>query len=307
MRRCWGLSAQGLAPLSDASRAHLADRVRRQQRRVLGAALVVPTSLGLAYAAIEALPAPMNAMVGLFGFGMLLPAAGLLAAGDAWSRARALGRDLARGEVEVFSGTIGVALGADDALEAVLADRSLSAAEGEHRAEVLPTSGLLHSLDGRLRTDFLRPDVLDVASIRPPRPLTAGASTATRTVALTDKERAELRTRSAQWWRTPGAVLFVLGYFVLGLFASRLGGADWWSRYGLHFGLVGIAAIAAVLRMILRVRTAIRLARDAERGEALEIVEPDEKGELHRVVVLAESGMVWSVDDLHAEWRSERA
>jgi hypothetical protein len=306
MRRCWGLSSQGIEPLSTGARAHVALRVRRQWRRVGALALTPLASLGVAAAALDALPRPLDLMVGALGFGLLIPAAALLAAGDAFLRARSLAADLARGEVEVFEGTIGVALQSDDALEALEAEGALGDREGTHRAEVLPASGLLHALDGRLRSDFLRPDVLDVASIRPPRPLREGEGATTRAIPLSEKERAELRARSAQHWRTPGAVLLVVGYVCAALVLARLGGPDAWAEYRVQLTLVGIAAAAAVVRMGLRVRTAIRLARDAERGDALEIVEPDEKSELRRVVVLAESGMVWSVDDLPAEWRSDR-
>jgi hypothetical protein len=58
--------------------------------------------------------------------------------------------------------------------------------------------------------------------------------------------------------------------------------------------------------MVRRVRTAVLLGRDAEAGDALEVIEQDERGELHRIVLLPHADIIWSVDDQPGEWRSKR-
>lgn len=72
--------------------------------------------------------------------------------------------------------------------------------------------------------------------------------------------------------------------------------------------LVVVAAgiVYVVARLARRLWTAVQLGRDAERGQALEIIVPNGEGELERLVLLAESGLVWSVNGEPAEWRSAR-
>ena len=48
------------------------------------------------------------------------------------------------------------------------------------------------------------------------------------------------------------------------------------------------------------------LGRDADAGDAIELIDGDGDGLLHRVVLLPHAQMIWSVDDQPAEWRSKR-
>ncbi len=307
--RTWaGLESQGIAPLTEMDRAHLRARIRALRRRVLPYLLAPVASIAFGVLVVMRAPEPWNLLVGCFGFFMLIPAASLLAAGDAWQRWRKLSRDMTRGETEQFEGILAIALVPDDALAKLLLERAFGddLEHTTHRVRLLPASGFVHAVDDVLRADFLVPDVLEVARARPPRPLPEGTVSGRRTMALTHEEREEVRARGAQMWRTPGTVFAIVAYFALGLVMWRQGGDAWWAQHGNQFALVGLVALYGIFQMARRVRTAVLLGRDADAGEAIELIDADEEGMLHRIVLLPHAQMVWSVDDQAAEWRSKR-
>lgn len=231
----------------------------------------------------------------------------LLAAGDAHQRRRKLLADLERAEVEVFVGTVGIATDAVSGDVTRLVARGELGGERSQRVEVLPVSGFLASIDGTLRSDHLVPDIQDVAPARPPRPIDeATLAAGSRELALTQEEREEMRARAVQLWRTPGALLGPVLYAALGLVMWRAQGSTWLDRYWPSLIIAGLVATAAIVGLVRRYLSATRVERDAASGVALEIIEAEDDGTLHRMVVLREAGLVWSVDDLPAEWRSKR-
>ena len=308
LTRSWaGLASQGMRPLSELERAHLALRIRGLRNRVLPLLIAPLLSLALGVLAVISIPEPVNVIVGCFGLGLLVPAASVLAAGDAWKRWSKLKRDVTRGEVEVFEGPLAVAVVPDEVLSSLLHERAFGEAPDQvQQVALLPSSGFVHAINGALRSDFLLPDVLEVARARPPRPLSEGTTRGKRVMALTPEERDEVRARASQMWRTPGTIFALIAYFGLGAVMWTRGGDAWWSEHGTRFTILGVFALYGVLQMVRRVRKAMLLGRDAEAGDALELIEPDDEGALHRIVILPHSDMIWSADDQPAEWRSKR-
>lgn len=311
-RRIWaGLESKGLSPMGPELLAHLRARVQRLGRwRWIWIALmpvlgVAPCAFARAVEdSIEGSVAVVAVVVGLTAlFG---PAACLLAAGDAHARRRRLLAEISRAEVEVFEGTAGVATDAVPDAVLRLIERGELGGRAQ-RVEVLPVSGYLASIDGKLRSDLLALDILEVAPARAPLPvdpeiLAAGS----REVALTADEREEMRARATQLWRTPGALLGPILYAALGVIMWRAQGSAWLDRYWPMLVIAGVMGTLSLIGLMIRYRSAVRVQEDAELGVALEIIEPDPDGVLHRLVVLQRSGMVWSVDELPAEWRSRR-
>lgn len=307
--RTWaGLESQGTEPLSAFDRAHLETRIRALRLRVLPYLLVPIASLAMGVLVITKAPQPWNVFVGCFGFFLLLPAMSLLAAGDAWQRWSKLKRDLKRGETELFEGVLAIALVPDEALAKLLMEGAFGDELDQvaHRVRLLPSSGFVHAIGDALRSDFLVPDVLEVARARPPRPLPEGAVRGQRTMALTPEERDEVRARGAQMWRTPGTIFAIVAYCGLGFVMWTRGGDAWWARFGNQFALVGLVALYGVFQMMRRVRSAMLLGRDADAGDAIELIDVGDDGLLHRIVLLPHAQMIWSVDDQPAEWRSKR-
>ncbi|MBX3251770.1 MAG: hypothetical protein KF901_31620 [Myxococcales bacterium] len=309
MRRVWaGLESSGCVAMSIGDREAVGARARAQ-RGWLVVALVGPfLSIALGAVVLTAAPEPLGPLLGCLGLGLVLPAASLLAAGDAWKRWRALRRDLERAELEVFEGTLGVVVGVEPALARLRRDGSFgSDPERSHRVEILAASGFVHRVDGVPITRFLTPDVLEVAEARPAFPLPADAAPRERRVALTEVERAEVRARAAQLWRTPYLAFGAIGYVGLGAAMWATAGSEWLARYGLVYAIWAVGGLITVLRLARRFLTARRLERDAESGDAIEIIQPGADGAPHRAVLLPRSRLVWSVDGLPAEWRSTRS
>jgi uncharacterized membrane protein len=296
-----------MRPLTEAERKHLALRIRVLRNRVLPLLIVPLVSLALGVLMLTTVPEPMNLVVGCFGMGLLVPAASVLAARDAWRRWSKLKRDLSRAEVEVFEGPLAVAVVPDDVLAGLLNEQAFGDAPDQvQQVELLASSGFVHAINGAPRSDFLLPDVLEVARARPPRPFPEGTTKGTRVMALTPEERDEVRARATQMWRTPGTIFALVAYFGLGAVMWSRGGAAWWTEHGTRFAILGVFALYGVFQMVRRVRTAVLLGRDAEAGDALEVIEQDERGELHRIVLLPHADIIWSVDDQPGEWRSKR-
>ena len=307
-RRVWaGLASQGPMSLSNHERAHLESRIKGLlQLLVLG--VVGPFAcFGVTALILMSTDAQAAALVACFGIGFLLPLASVMMAEDARKRRKGLKRDLARGEVEAFVGQVKTIVSMDAALARLIRNHTLLP-EREHEVRILPESGYLFAIDGDYRKDFLKPDVLEIASASAPLPRASDETTTPtpRAFMLNRDERGELKERSAQLWRTPLPAIAAVAYAAIGIVMWVTQGEEWLSRYkylAIVWGVIGAASFYKLLRRYL---IAIRVGRDAEAGEAFEVYGKDAAGVNRRMVILKESRLVWSVDELPAEWRSKK-
>lgn len=307
-RRVWaGLSSQGFVPLSAEERAHLEARAKRLlQMLVLG--LVAPfASIGVMVLLMMASDAEAVEGVGCLGFGFLLPLMSVMMAEDARKRRKGLKRDLARGEVEGFIGTAKALTSMDKALARLTRDGTL-VTEHDHQVRILPESGYLFAIDGVFRKDFLKPDVLEVAGASAPlrQPRSGAADPAPRVFVLNADERSELKERSSQLWRTPLPAFAAVVYASLGAFMWLTHDGDWVERHERPAILWGLIGAAGLFQLFRRYLTAMRVGRDGERGAAIEVYRKNRDGVSQRLIILKESRLIWSVDELPAEWRSKK-
>ncbi|MFT5355508.1 MAG: hypothetical protein ACI9KE_002727 [Polyangiales bacterium] len=306
-RRVWaGLSSQGLTPLSMDERVHLHARTKRLlQLLILG--LIGPfASIGAMAWILVSTEIQAVVLVGCFGLGVILPIVSVMLAEDARKRRKGLKRDLARGEVEVFRGVVKAIVGMDAALTRLARDGTL-VTEREHEVRIFVESGYLFAVDGVYRKDFLKPDVLEVASASAPlrQPSEAGPPKP-RLFMLNVGERAELKERASQLWRTPLPAFAAVAYAALGVVMWVSQDDAWLYKYKVPAIVWGVIGVGGLIQLLRRYRTAMRVGRDAESGEAFEIYGRSDSGVTQRLVVLKESKLLWSVDDLPAEWRSKK-
>lgn len=306
-RRVWaGLSSQGPTSLSVDERAHLEVRIKSLLHLLLLGVAGPFLSFGVTALVLMSTDAEVVVLIACFGPGFLLPLASIMMAEDARKRRKRLKRDLARGEVEAFVGEVKTIVSMDAALARLIRSHTL-VPKRAHEVRILPESGYLFAIDGDYRRDFLKPDVLEIASASAPLLRAGDTTTPTpRAFMLNSEEKAELKERSAQLWRTPLPAIAAVAYAALGVVMWGTQGEEWLSRYkylAIVWALIGAASFFKLFR---RYFIAMRVGRDAEEGEAFEVYGKDTGGVSRRMVILKQSRLVWSVDDLPAEWRSKK-
>lgn len=307
-RRVWaGLSSEGFTPLSADERAHLESRVKRLSLRLVVGLVAPVLSIGVMVLMLMMEVPELVENVGCLGFGFLLPLVSVMLAEDARARRKGLKRDLVRGEIERFAGVAQVLVSMDPALAKLTRDGSLVTTR-EHDVRILPESGFVFAIDGAYREDYIKPDVLEVASASAPlrEVVSNGELPEPREFMLNAAERGELETRASQLWRTPLPAIGAVAYAALGGIMWVTQDDDWVDRHAGPAVVWVFIGVIGLLGLIRRYRTAMRVGRDAKSGEALESYAKGPGGATRRLVVLKHSKLVWSVDDLPAEWRSKK-
>ncbi|HEX4954623.1 MAG TPA: hypothetical protein VF017_14620 [Thermoanaerobaculia bacterium] len=313
---CLGVPASG----SRALRAEEVAEVRALRRRILLSLWQVPAlllgvlALVLAWGLVagrvpslaEGFPATVLAAVGLLG-----PAFAVLRLRDLLRRARALGRDLRRGELEVFQSPAGG--------ESAEGEKGLSA----RHVEVLPHSRLLFRLDGVAPE---KPRQVEIArAAAPPRHAVRWAFPRSWVSEsedleglsrrrLSEGERAELG-RSIRTLRKPSGCLLGLAAFFLLMVAAMA--VNHWRGGPIDTGfsdvLAGVLWTFALGRGIFHYVRARRLAErldfDLDAGwvavmarDDREAAEPAPPGDLE---VLPTAGLPWTESGRPAPWRFE--
>lgn len=297
-----------MRPMTDVDREQLRQRGRDIVSKASLWLLMVPLVASADWLVFSA-DEPNELLVGLLGLATLgVPVVLLLVASNAYERRRPLVLAARRGEVEVFRGKVGALVAVDPTL-VKLSEEGFFDKEGseEHEVELLPPASVVHQVDDRFVSSFLKAEVLVTATPRTASAL-VGEPGASRVVVLTDEEQQEIRTRAGQLWKTPGPLIFLVFYLGLGVFMWRVGGSEWLDEHGWRFAIFSLLAVAALWRFIGRVRVARRLERDAEQGEAVMAFAdaPNPDGTVSQLMILPHSQMVWSLDGQPAEWRSDK-
>jgi hypothetical protein len=167
-KRTWsGLESVGMRPMDDADREQLRQRARDIATKSALWLLILPPLIVADWLVFTA-EKIHSVAVGLLGLLTLgAPVVLFVAARNAYDRGKPLRVALKGDEVEVFRGKLRALLPVDPALvELGKAGFFQGDPDDSQEVELLPISSLVHRVDGRFASQFLKVDVLETAAPR---------------------------------------------------------------------------------------------------------------------------------------------
>lgn len=319
IRWCEGLTSIGVRKLSPAETQELRLQVRAAFFRLwVPFAIAISSPLVLLGSFVihgEAQEPPLHRIVPFFILmfvgGAILPAASVLGARDIVKRWRLLRRDLKEGSVEQF--------GATQALNDE--DESNDSNRYPGSLEVLPNSLSVFSVDGSRPSSHIEvkvyessplPDCIttygipaEVQSVIPPAVLQCSDIERRR---LSGPELEELKKHMKEARRPSRTTIGTIAYGGLSVIAGILyrdAFSAWLEEYKFPLAfLIGLILIS-VYQWIQNLRYSRAFEADYESGWLLVVKEKESEDGYYEC--LLESGVMWSVDGMPAEWRLSAA